>query len=228
MSNTMSELPEQRQKLEAYLAWYRISELRLDPVRGNFDAAHLKEVNRRIFQDFPGRGFTKVTPGVFRPAAPLGDDWVKYRTLETIATTTSNIAYSPMDKAALARLDRTLEKANPSELSQLKTPEFTKAIGQLYTEMDYIHPFRDGNSRTLREFTRELAEASGYAIEWERFNRSPAGRDILYIARDLGVNRLALPHVRNFGTKRDITLSMDQLEGNRDLQDLLRDAIRPF
>jgi cell filamentation protein len=221
------ETLEQRQKLEAYLAWYRISELRLDPVRGNFDAAHLKEVNRRIFQDFPDRGFTNVTPGEFRPAVPPDNDWMKYRTLETIAAVTSNVAYSSMDKAARTRLNQVLRGANPAALCQLKTPEFTKTIGQLYVEIDYIHPFRDGNSRTLREFTRELAEVSGYILEWERFNKSPAGRDILYIARDLSVNKLALPHVRHFGTKRDITLSLDQLEGNRDLPDLLRDVIRP-
>ncbi|MDR1276110.1 MAG: Fic family protein [Candidatus Accumulibacter sp.] len=216
---------EQRREAEADLTGLRIAELRIDPVRGNFDAAHLREINRRIFQDLPELGFTDVTPGVFRPTAPPDLDWVKARSLETVSVVTSFIAYSPMDKAARARLDKVLKGVNPSKLSKLKTAEFTQAIAQLYTEIDYIHPFRDGNSRTLREFTRELAEVSGYVIEWERFNKSPAGRDILYIARDIGVNRLALPHVQHFGTKRDITLSTDQLAGNRDLPDLLRDAV---
>src|SRR3546814_3305273 len=62
-----------------------------------------------------------------------------------------------MDEAAQSRLDAALQSANPSGLSRLKTAEFIKAIGKLYTELDYIHPFGDGNSRTLREFTRELA-----------------------------------------------------------------------
>ena len=36
---------EERQKLEATYTFRRIVELRLDPVRGAFDAAHLKEIN---------------------------------------------------------------------------------------------------------------------------------------------------------------------------------------
>ena len=43
----------------------RIVELELDPVRGTFDAAHLQEIHRRIFQDLlhhnPGEyGFQQV------------------------------------------------------------------------------------------------------------------------------------------------------------------------
>lgn len=217
---------EQRQALEATHTWQRIVELRLDPVRGNFDVAHLKEVNRRIFQDLPALGFDDVTPGEYRPSVTPGNDWIKSRSLETVDAP-SNVAYSPMDKAAQARLEEVLKGANPTELSKLKTAEFTKAIGKLYAEVDYIHPFSDGNSRTLREFTRELAEASGYTLDWDRFDKSPGGRDVLYIARDLSVNELALPHIQHAGTKRDVVLSMDQLEGNRDLPNLLRDAIRP-
>jgi len=55
---------EQRQALEARHTWQRIVELRLNPVQGRFDAAHLREINRRIFQDLPALGFTDVTPDV--------------------------------------------------------------------------------------------------------------------------------------------------------------------
>lgn len=58
--------PAQRQLLEARHTWQRLVELRVEPVRGNFDAAHLKEINRRIFQDLPGLGFADVTPGQYR------------------------------------------------------------------------------------------------------------------------------------------------------------------
>ena len=42
----------------------RIVELELDPVRGTFDAAHLQEIHRRIFQDLPHHN-----PGEYRPDA---------------------------------------------------------------------------------------------------------------------------------------------------------------
>lgn len=226
MSDKLPLTAEQRDALEASHTFRRIVELRLDPVRGKFDAGHLKEINRRIFQDLPALGFHDVTPGEYRPPVPAGKDWIKARDLETVGAI-STVAYSPMDEAAQKRLDVVLSKADPAKLGKLKTKEFTQELGQLYAQADYIHPFRDGNSRSLREFTRQLAEASGYTLDWERFGRSPHGRDVLYIARDRSVNELAMPHLQHDSTKRAVNLTTYQFEGNRDLPDLLRDAIRP-
>jgi cell filamentation protein len=218
---------EQRQALEYSLGSMRLLELRLDPVRGTFDAAHLKEINRRIFQDLPAHGFTDVTPGQFRPAVPAGKDWLKTRTFET-AEARGHVAYSRMDDRARVRLDDLLQRADPAALARLDTAAFTQAIGTLYSELDYLHPFSDGNSRTLREFTRQLAEASGYRLDWAPFGQSPVGRDLLYIARDLCVNELVVPHIVDKGTLRDVLLTQDQFDGNRRLPDLLQDAIEPL
>lgn len=218
--------PDQREKLEADYTFRRIVELELDPVKGDFDVAHLKEVNRRIFQDLPAAGFDDVTPGEFRPPVPDGKDWMKNRGLSTVDGA-FYVAYSRMDEKAYARLDKVLETIKPSELRGLKTEEFTARLANAYAEMDYVHPFSDGNSRTLRTFTKQLANEAGYELEWERFSRSPVGRDLLYIARDRSVNKLAKPHVQQEQSMRKITHTTDRLEGNRDLPDLLRDAVRP-
>lgn len=50
---------DQRQALETSHTWQRIVEPRLEPVRGQFDSAHLKEINRCIFQDLPSVVFQK-------------------------------------------------------------------------------------------------------------------------------------------------------------------------
>jgi len=215
-----------RKELEALYVAVRVAELKIDPVVGNFDVAHLREVNRRIFQDLPGTGFKDVTPGEFRESTPDGYDWVKDRGLSTQKGLFC-VAYSRMDEAAKARLDRALEEAKPDKLRRLKTPEFTAKIASIYVELDYIHPFSDGNSRTLRAFTKQLAKESGYEINWERFNRSAAGRDVLCIARDLSVNELAKPHLQDKDTLREITYTQDRLEGNLKLPDLLRYVVRP-
>ena len=110
---------EQRQELEADYTFKRIVELELDPVLGNFDAAHLKEVNRRIFQDLPGAGFDDVTPGEFRKAVDNGLDWMKQRGLSTVDGS-FYVAYSRMDDVATTRLAKALEAANPDELRNLK------------------------------------------------------------------------------------------------------------
>lgn len=217
---------EQRQQLESDSTFKRIVELELEPVRGNFDSAHLKEINRRIFQDLPAAGFDDVTPGVYRAPPPDGLDWKKQRGLSTV-NGPFYVAYSRMDEKAIASMEKTLEAAKPDELRQLKTPEFTARFAKIYAELDYAHPFSDGNSRTLRTFTKQLAKESGYEVEWERFGRSEVGRDLLYIARDLSVNELAKPHVQHENTMRQLILTRDRLDGNRALPDLLRDAVRP-
>jgi cell filamentation protein len=218
--------PDQREQIEADYTFKRVVELELDPVRGSFDAAHLKEINRRIFQDLPGAGFDDVTPGEFRPAVPEGQDWMKDRALSTVEGA-FYVAYSRMDEAALSRLDKALESAKPAELRKLKTAEFTARLAGVYAELDYVHPFSDGNSRTLRTFTKQLAKESGYELDWERFSRSPTGRDLLYIARDRSVNELAKPHIQHEHSMRKIIYTVDRLEGNSDLQNLLRDSVRP-
>ena len=221
------QIPEvRREELEGRFARWRITELEASPVAGNFDAAHLKEVNRRIFQDLPGAGFDDVTPGEFRKSVPDGLDWMKQRGLSTVEGP-FHVAYSRMDDAATARLDKALEAAKPDELRGLKTPEFTARLAKIYAELDYVHPFSDGNSRTLRTFTQQLAKESGYELDWERFGRNAVGRDLLYIARDLSVNELAKPHVQHENTMRKILHTQGRLEGNRALPDLLRDAVRP-
>jgi cell filamentation protein len=219
---------EERDRLEANLIFPRVVELQLDPVRGTFDAAHLREVNRRIFQDLPGAGLTDVTPGQYRPASPAGKDWYKNRGLSVAKTETFFVAYSSMDASAQTRLDTALQSADPAKLAKLTTKEFTAAIATLYVELDYLHPFSDGNSRTLRTLTGQLAREAGYHIDWERFNKSDGGRDVLYIARDLSVNELAEPHLQDQGTRVAIATSASMLAGNRTLPDLLSDAVRPL
>lgn len=215
-----------REELEGRFTHWRIAELEANPVAGKFDVAHLKEVNRRIFQDLPGAGVDDVTPGEFRKPVADGLDWMKQRGLSTVDGP-FYVAYSRMDDAATARLDKALEAANPDELRGLKTPEFTARLANIYAELDYVHPFSDGNSRTLRTFTKQLAKEAGYEVDWERFGRSDVGRDLLYIARDRSVNELAKPHVQHENTMREILNTQDRLEGNRALPDLLRDAVRP-
>jgi cell filamentation protein len=209
--------------LEADFTFNRIVELELDPVRGNFDAAHLCEINRRIFQDLPANGFVTVTPGKFRNEVKPGSSWLKQRKLETLAGTFF-VAYSRMDDKAHDRMDDTLSAAKPKLLRQGDINSITKTVANLYAELDYIHPFPDGNSRTLRTFTRQLACEAGYELDWSIFNVTPGARDGLYIARDLAVNRLALPEIENESTMRKITASLAALRAYPDIHVLIGKA----
>jgi len=44
--------------------------------------------------------------------------------------------------------------------------EFIDKLTYYMTELNVLHPFREGNGRTQREFFRCLAKESGYSINW--------------------------------------------------------------
>jgi hypothetical protein len=138
------------------------------------------------------------------------------------------VAYSSMDALARQRIAQVLQDAKPEHLAQLDQASFSKKIAQLYSQLDYLHPFSDGNSRTLRTFTRQLARAAGYELAWEKFNVTPDGRDKLYIARDLSVNEIALPNMHSHRAMVGVSHAMHSLAGNPNLEKLLVGAIRPL
>ena len=217
---------EAKQELETALTSSRIVELQENPVKGSFDAAHLKEIHRRIFQDLPALGIDGISPGEFRSSTDSGHVHKKTRNLCELSAQ-SYVCYSWMDKSVRANLDKVLEAAKPTQLSKLKKEDFAKSIGDLYAQLDYIHPFKEGNSRTLREFTRQLAKDSGYEIDWQRHNKNGKSRDDLYLARDRAVGNIALQHLPYCNISVRIEESIARFKERSDLQDLMKESVRP-
>ncbi|MDR3540622.1 MAG: Fic family protein [Desulfosporosinus sp.] len=57
-----------------------------------------------------------------------------------------------------------LNKEN--HLRDLSAVEFSKRAAYYMSELSMIHPFREGNSRSIREFIRQLAFERDYIINW--------------------------------------------------------------
>jgi cell filamentation protein len=71
-----------------------------------------------------------------------------------------------------ANLTRTLaELAAEKHLKGLDAPAFALRAAQYLGELNSIHPFREGNGRTQREFIRQLAAEAGHRINWGRVGR---------------------------------------------------------
>jgi len=49
-ANDAQAFQDRRDHLKGRLTFWRVAELETSPVVGNFDAVHLEEINRRIFQ----------------------------------------------------------------------------------------------------------------------------------------------------------------------------------
>jgi cell filamentation protein len=74
-------------------------------------------------------------------------------------------------------------------LQGLKVDAIAPRLAWYYSELDAIHAFRDGNSRTLRVLIADLAEAAGHRLDWARSAQNAEDRQHLYHARDLAVMR---------------------------------------
>jgi cell filamentation protein len=74
-------------------------------------------------------------------------------------------------------------------LKGLDGSRFAARLAFYYSELDAIHAFREGNSRTLRAFTSDLAQAAGHGLDWARTAPTPENRQNLYHARDVAVMR---------------------------------------
>ncbi len=168
---------------EGALVSNRIRELSAQPPIGDFDRKHLQAIHAYLFQDLP-----QHRPGEVRSDS---SGWSKTRMLEG-QTGAHDVHYAPDNVAG--RVDKVLREAGgPSALSGLPPDAVVSRMARLYGDLDHAHSFYEGNSRTLREFTRSLAQAAGYELNWAPTGADAEQRNRLYVARDIAVLERAYP-----------------------------------
>jgi cell filamentation protein len=121
----------------------RIKELRQRPIAGKFDLEHLRAIHAHIFQD------------VYEWAGEL-------RTVE-ISKGDSLFALTPYIEGEAQRLGASL--AAEKHLQGLDKPRFVERLAHYYAEWNALHPFREGNGRSTREFIAQLAREAGYEFD---------------------------------------------------------------
>jgi fido (protein-threonine AMPylation protein) len=167
----------QQERREADLVANRARELYEKPIAGKFDAQHLQAVHAYLFQDTP-----RHQPGVIRDET---GGWIKLRALED-KPGVYEVAY--LADGVEGRIKSVLDDfGGPAALRGLSADESARKLARLYGDLDHAHGFYEGNSRTLREFTRTLAAEAGFKLDWTGTNVSPDQRNALYAARDLEV-----------------------------------------
>jgi len=128
----------------------RMYELRLQPTGGNFDAAHLKAIHKYIFQDvYPWAGQFRTT---LLGKAQFAGGPVTYFTAPHLL------------EHEAQRILEGLHRANL--LKGLSRSEFARKAALLLTELNSLHPYREGNGRTQRIFVGALARQAGHALHF--------------------------------------------------------------
>jgi cell filamentation protein len=133
------------EKAEAAFVATRCYELSQTPLKGNFDLAHLKAIHRHLFSD------------VY--------DWAgEFRTINIGKGGTMFAHHGHLESAAAPIFKRL---AAESHLAGLDPEQFSARAAFYLGELNALHPFREGNGRTQREFISHVAQASGYYVAWE-------------------------------------------------------------
>jgi cell filamentation protein len=129
---------------EAALAAVELALLDAEPLTGNYDLAHLQGFHQRIFGSvYPWAG--------------------ELRTVEISKGT----SFCPSINIASYAGGVFRELAGNRYLRGLDRPAFVHALAELYGDVNAVHPFREGNGRTLRAFLAQLARDAGYTLSWE-------------------------------------------------------------
>jgi fido (protein-threonine AMPylation protein) len=211
-----------RAQREGELVASRLLELYAAPLAGAFNAPHLQALHAYLFQDFSGHA-----PGLVRKDTDL---WRTFRAVED-QDHIYEVRYVSRDVEA--RLTAVLAAFGGAQsLRGHSLERAAEQLATLYGDLDHVHGFYEGNARTLREFTRTLALAAGFHLQWVPPKLSPHSREALHIAQDLEVIARALPGLTAAtATNADDHLVLSHAEhfraqvGERALERLVRDRL---
>ena len=127
-----------------YFTEYRLSRHRLP---GQYDLDHLRAFHRAIFDIiYPWAGEVR-----------------------TVAIARS--AYFALPEYIAPSAARVLDTlAAEGWLTNLEFDRFVRRLAHYPSEINAIHPFRDGNGRAQRAFLTQLARDAGWRLRWDRMD----------------------------------------------------------
>ena len=146
---------------EGELSTLRSIEILENPIAGQFDLAHLQHIHLALFQD------------VY--------DWAgKIRTVD-ISRGNSRFANVRFIESAANNIFNKLAREN--WLKGLDADAFSKRLAHYLSEINALHPFREGNGRVQRIFISQLSQSAGYQL-----NYSGLEQEQIYRAMELAFN----------------------------------------
>ena len=138
---------EELKKLEPQVVFANELELEAISIPRTNDLAELLLIHRQLFK------------GVY--------DWAdKIRTVDIKKNNEGSEYFLIVSKITDAAKYVFGELAKENALHGLAQDEFVKRLAYYYDQLNFIHPFREGNGRTQRVFWSRLAQDAGYIIDW--------------------------------------------------------------
>ena len=127
---------------ETRIASIRMYQLQKHPVKGNFDFKHLCSIHNHIFQDLYSWAWE----------------------LRTVDIAKKSLFCLTQHMAGYAQ---TIFPSYYHDCMQAKShfDKFVHIFASYYADLNALHPFREGNGRSQREYCRELCLKCGYLFD---------------------------------------------------------------
>lgn len=138
---------EKLAEVEAQITFAKAVMLEELPISGRFDFEHFKKIHEFLFCDIY--------------------DWAgRVRTVDISKKRTRFL-----DAAAIEDVgDRCFAKVGDGYLDGLPFDRFAEQIARLYNDVNYLHPFREGNGRAQRIYFTQLIRHYGYDINFSEID----------------------------------------------------------
>ncbi len=141
--------------VERQYSYFRIAQLSANHLPGSFNLSHLQNIHKHIFQDiYPWAGEIRTVD--------IGKGYTQF-------------ACSSYIIPEATKLFNNLKSEN--HLLGCNIDKISDRLAYYGSELNMLHPFREGNGRTIREFLRSLADNAGYEV-----NYSITDKDVLFNA----------------------------------------------
>lgn len=140
-------------EIEAAYTSFRLRQLCDKPHAGLFDFKHLCLIHQFIFQDiYHWAGQPRII-NIEKPEAALGGISVEYSDVRDITN----------------HVTAACEKINSISWDSLTVHAKAEYFSKCMSELWKIHPFREGNTRTVITFCCDFAEHNGFSLNRELF-----------------------------------------------------------
>lgn len=119
-------------------------ELLKNPIKGNFSKTHFMNIHKFIFEDI------YLFAGKIRREQISKADTMFYP---------PNLIDKELDKVFAKIKEKNMIRETDEE-------KIFDNLAYVMAELNIIHPFREGNGRSIREFIRLMAKRMGYGLNW--------------------------------------------------------------
>lgn len=136
------------EKVEREITGFNQLKLEKNPIKGNFNLKHLQDIHKAIFSD------------IYDFAGKIRNENIS-----------KGFAFANAQFIDVAAYDLFNQLKKENCLIGKNLNDFSERASYYMAEINVLHPFREGNGRSTREFIKELANECGFDLQWSKVDK---------------------------------------------------------